>query len=169
MHGAALAAAVALMLMPTGPDRAAAQDADKVVAGVQEGEGKAVEIEADSMEVKQEQKQAVFTGNVDAKKGNVHLTSDELVVDYAVIKKGEKKRNEVTHLDARGNVIVVSKGQTVKAEWAKMDMQANTVVMGDKVTVTEGKSVIHGKRLEMNLTTGKSKIIGGRVRGTFFQ
>ena len=171
MNGRLATAMTALMLVSFAGGAGHAQDADKVVAGVQDSDGKAVQIEADSMEVKQEDKQAVFTGSVDAKKGNVHLTSDQLVVDYAVVKKGEDKRNKVTHLDARGNVIVVSKGQTVKAQWAKMDVEANTVVMGDKVTVIEGKSVIHGKRLEMNLTTGKSRIIGGgnRVRGTFFQ
>lgn len=171
MTGRIMTVTTALVLVLLACGHGSAQDADKVVAAVKEGEGKAVQIEADAMEVKQEDKQAVFSGNVDAKKGNVHLTSDQLVVDYAVVKKGDDKRNKVTHLDARGNVIVVSKGQTVKAEWAKMDIEANTVVMGDKVTVIEGKSVIHGKRLEMNLTTGRSKIIGagGRVRGTFFQ
>lgn len=165
--GMALAAAAAMWMVP-GPG-AAQVVGDKIIANTQEGQGKPVQIEADSMEVKQEDKQAVFTGNVDAVKGNVHMTSDNLVVDYEDVPSGEGKKTKVTFLNARGSVVVVSKGQTVKAQWAKMDVKANTVVMGDKVTVIDGKSVIQGKRLEMDLTTGKSKLIGGRVRGTFFQ
>lgn len=170
MAGIALAALGAVSIAPvTAAAQVTEQVGDQIVASTQEGEGKPVQIEADSMEVKQEQKQAVFTGNVDAVKGNVHMTSDNLVVDYEDVPSGEGKKTKVTFLNARGSVVVVSKGQTVKAQWAKMDVKANTVVMGDKVTVIDGKSVIKGKRLEMDLTTGKSKLIGGRVQGTFFQ
>lgn len=164
--GIGLAVAIAVSLTPS---PVMSQAADQITASAREGEGKPVEIEAESLEYKQEQNQAVFTGNVSAVKGNVHLTSDSLVVDYEDVPSGEGKKKKVTHLNARGSVVVVSKGQTVTAQWAKMDVRANTVVMGDKVTVIDGKSVIKGKRLEMNLTTGKSKLIGGRVKAIFNQ
>lgn len=164
--GMGIAVVIAVSLAPS---PVLAQAADQITTSAQEGEGKPVQIEADSMEVRQEENQAVFTGNVDAVKGNVHLTSDSLVVDYEDVPSGEGKKTKVTYLNARGSVVVVSKGQTVTAQWAKMDVKANTVVMGDKVTVTDAKSVIKGQRLEMNLTTGKSKLIGGRVKGTFSQ
>lgn len=164
--GMGIAVVIAVSLAPS---PVLAQAADQITTSAREGEGKPVQIEADSMEVRQEENQAVFTGNVDAVKGNVHLTSDSLVVDYEDVPSGEGKKTKVTYLNARGSVVVVSKGQTVTAQWAKMDVKANTVVMGDKVTVTDAKSVIKGQRLEMNLTTGKSKLIGGRVKGTFSQ
>ncbi len=140
-----------------------AQAGNEIISGTQEGKGKPVEIGADSMEVHQEDNQAVFTGNVDAKKGNLHLTSDSLVVDYREV----NSKQEITYLNARGSVVVVSKGQTVRAQWAKMDVKANTVVLGDKVTVFDGKSVIKGNRLELDLNTGESRFVGGRVQGIF--
>ena len=147
------------------PSEISAQVGNEIITGTQEGKGKPVQIEADSMEVLQEAKQAVFTGNVDAKKGNLQMTSDSLVVDYSEV----NEKREITHLNARGSVIVVSKGQRVQAQWAKMDVRANTVVMGDNVTVFDGRSVIKGRRLELDLTTGESRFVGGRVQGTFFQ
>lgn len=162
-----LAVLFALVLaVAAGPcDEARAQAGGEIIAATQEGKGKPVEIEADSMEVRQDQNQAEFKGNVDAKKGNVRMTSERLVVDYQKI--GEKR--EITFLNARGSVVVVSKSQTVKAQWAKMDIKANRVIMGDSVTVFDGKSVIKGTRLEMDLTTGQSRLVGGRVQGIFFK
>ena len=155
---AALTGAVAL-------GTARAQVADEIVTSTQQGKNKPVQIEADSMEVRQNDKQAQFTGNVDAKKGNVHMTSDNLLVDYVKV----AGKNKVTFLNAKGNVVVVSKGQTVKAQWAKMDVEANTVVMGDRVTVIDGKSVIKCAKLHLNMTSGQSKCAGGRVQGIFQQ
>ena len=155
-------AALALMLAPA----AYAQVGDQIVSETQKGKGKPVEITAKEAESLQKANQVVFTGDVQATKGNVRMTSEKLVVDY---KKVAGKIKPVL-LNALGNVVVVSKGQTVQAQWAKMDMAANTVVMGDSVTVIDGKSVIRGKRLHLNLTTGRSKLVGGnnRVQGTFF-
>lgn len=152
--------ATTLMAYPT-----VAQVGDEIITATQKGKGKPVEVEADNMEVRQGAKQAVFNGNVKARKGNVRITSKQLVVDYSQV--GGKR--QITFLNARGNVVVVSKGQTVKAQWAKMDVKANTVVMGDSVTVYDGKSVIHGNKLTMNLTTGTSVLGSGRVQGTFFE
>lgn len=158
-----MALAVALTgAVVSGPSNA--QVADEIVTGTQQGQGKPVQIEADSMEVRQNDKQAEFTGNVDAKKGNVRMTSNRLLVDYVKV----AGKNKVTFLNAKGNVVVVSKGQTVKAQWAKMDVDANTVIMGDNVTVLDGKSVIKCAKLQLNMGTGISNCTG-RVQSTFFQ
>ena len=153
----------ALLCVAFAPQHAFAQAGNEIISETRRGEGKPVEIGADQMEVNQDNRQAVFTGNVDAKRGDLHMTSNSLVVDYREV--GSKQ--EITFLKARGSVVVVSKGQTVKAQWAKMDVQANTVVMGDSVTVFDGKSVIKGTRLELDLTTGESRFVGGRVQGIF--
>jgi lipopolysaccharide export system protein LptA len=130
-----------------------------------------VQIEADQMQVNQQARQATFTGNVDAVQGNVRMRSDNLVVDYDEAPSGEGKKTDVRYLSARGNVVVTSKGQTVTAQWAKFDVRANTVEFGDNVTVTEGRTVLHGRRLVLDLTTGESRLVGGgeRVQGTFFR
>ena len=153
----------AMFCLVFAPQHAFAQAGNEIISETRKGKGKPVEIGADQMEVNQDARQAVFTGNVDAKRGDLHMTSNSLVVDYREV--GSKQ--EITFLQARGSVVVVSKGQRVKAQWAKMDVQANTVVMGDNVTVFDGKSVIKGRRLELDLTTGESRFVGGRVDAIF--
>jgi len=162
----ALLVATALAVAPL--DRAVAQSDGTVAAEASAAQGDAVQIEADSMEINQETRRAVFTGNVDAVQGNVRMTADEMFVDYEEVPDGEGTKTDVTFIEARGNVVVVSKGQTVTAQWSRMDVRANTVVFGDDVTVTEGQSVIRGAKLEMDLDTGQSRVVGGRVQGTFF-
>ena len=153
-------AAFALLVL-AGPAPAAAQ-----AAASADG---AVEIESDTMEVIQDQQRAIFSGNVDAVRGNMRLTSDTLTVEYAETGSGDGARTEIRYLDARGNVVIRNKGQTVESDWAKMDVGANTVVMGGIVVLKEGRSVFLGTKLEIDLTSGKSTLVGtGRVRGLFF-
>jgi lipopolysaccharide export system protein LptA len=143
--------------------------AQSVVSGAQQSATDAVQIEADQMDVNQETRQAVFTGNVDALQGGVRLQSDKLVVDYDEVSDDEGTKTDVTFLTAEGNVVVTSKGQTVTAQWAKLDVRANTAEFGDEVTITEGSTVLRGGRLHLNLNTGESRLVsgGGRVQGTF--
>jgi lipopolysaccharide export system protein LptA len=161
-------AAAGLLLVPYGPG-AVAQSSSQIVTGAQESSGEAVQIEADSMEVNQDENQATFTGAVDALQGNVRMRADVLVVDYEEVPDGEGSKTDVTFMNARGNVTVTSGGQTVTAQWVRFDVRANTAVFGDSVTVTEGQTVLKGNQLELNLTTGESRMAGGRVQGTFFQ
>lgn len=161
-------AAVALAAIAAAVPGAMAQS---VVTGAQESAGEAVQIEADQMEVDQDEHRATFTGNVDAVQGNMRMRSDALSVHYEEVPDGSGTKTDVTRLDARGNVVVTSKGQTVTAQWARMDMRANTVQFGDAVTVTDGRTVLRGRELHLNLTTGESRLVGGndRVQGTFFR
>ncbi len=86
----------------------------------------AVDIAADSMELREGEKKAIFTGNVDAKRGRISLKSNKLVVDYRETKrKNGSKKTEVRYLNATGNVIIVSGNQIITSNWAKMDVKAN--------------------------------------------
>ena len=129
----------------------------------------AVDIAADSMELLEEQNTAVFTGNVDAVRGKIKLKSNKLVVKYKeVTRKNGSKKTEVRFLDATGRVTIVSGNQTITSDWAKMDVKANKAVIGGNVTVLQGKTRLRGDKLFLNLTTGQSRMQGGRVRAKFF-
>ena len=128
-------------------------------------------IESDTMEVEQKANRATFVGHVDATRGTVRMRSSRLVVNFKKAAKGAKAKTELTKLDARGNVVVTSKGQRATSDWAIMLVQANKVTMGGNVVLTEGKTVIKGNKLELDLNTGKSRLFGGgssgRVKGVF--
>lgn len=129
----------------------------------------AVDIAADSMELLEEQNRAVFTGNVDAVRGKIKLKSNKLVVNYQeVTRKNGSKKTEVRFLNATGRVKIVSGSQTITSDWAKMDVKANKAVIGGNVTVVQGKTRLKGSKLHLNLTTGQSRMEGGRVRAKFF-
>lgn len=128
-----------------------------------------IDISADSMELLKEEKRAIFIGKVRALKEGVSLNSDKLVADYVEIAQPDgSSQTEVRYLNATGHVLVVTKTQKITAQWATMDVKADTAVMGGNVVVVEGKTRIQGPKLFLNLTTGESKMEGGRVKGRFF-
>lgn len=127
-----------------------------------------VDIEADQMEILDQQKKAIFKGNVKAVRGKVTLTSDTLEVIYTEQPdaQGEKK-TEVTFLDAAGNVVIVSGTQTVTGKTAHMDVKANKLTVKGGVKVVQGKTVMNGQQLFVDLNTNRSEMTGGRVKGSF--
>jgi lipopolysaccharide export system protein LptA len=131
-----------------------------------------IHIEADVLEIEQKKQVATFTGRVDATRGAVRLRSNSLIAEYREVKQGASTKTEITKLDARGNVIVTSKDQKAVAAWAIMLPQTGKVTMGGNVVLTQGATVIEGETLEMDLNTGKSRVVGsksrnGRVKGVF--
>lgn len=152
--------------LSTGPAWAQTVDTKEAVAESQDM--KDVDIEADQMEVLDEQKKAIFRGNVVGKRGNVTLNAASLEVSYVESKQPDgTDRTEVTFLDAKGAVKIVTRSQTITGEWAKMDVKANDVTVGGKVKVVQGRTVLTGEKLFADLDTGKSEMTGGRVRGSF--
>ena len=129
---------------------------------------KDVDIEANQMQVLEDEHKAIFTGKVDAKRGNVRLNSEKLIVHYIDTAKPDgSKKTEVTHLDAKGSVVIVTKGQRITGQWAKMDVKANKLVVGGDVVVRQGQTIVRGKKLHVDLNTNKSQMTGGRVKGSF--
>ncbi len=166
----AVGAGLLVLGMAMGP--AAGQSGSGIGANLSDASSRskaAVDIAADSMELLEEQNTAVFTGNVDAVRGKIKLKSNKLVVKYnEVTRQDGSKKTEVRFLDATGRVTIVSGNQTITSDWAKMDVKANKAVIGGNVTVVQGKTRLRGDKLFLNLTTGQSRMQGGRVRAKFF-
>ena len=127
-----------------------------------------VDIESDSMEIIDDQNKAVFTGKVVAKRGDVTLYTDKLVADFVKTKqKDDTEKTEVTFLTATGHVVIITPKQHITGNWAKMNVKADTAVVGGNVVVRQDKTVIRGKKLNVNLKTNRSVMTGGRVKGSF--
>ncbi len=146
----------------------AAQTVDTSVAAAEAKTPREVDVEADKMEILDEKKTVIFTGNVRGKRGDVSLTSDTLTVLYVETPvSGGENKTEVTQLDAKGKVKIVTPKQTVTGAWAKMDVKANKVTVGGDVKVVQGTSVISGAQLFVDLNKNISEMTGGRVKGSF--
>lgn len=137
-------------------------------AQTQTAPGKEVTIEADQMEIIEKEQRAIFTGKVDAKRADVRLTADRLVVLYEDVKQPDgTAKNDVSKLDATGNVTIVTSTQRITGQSAKMDVKANKLVVTGSVQVVQGQTTLNGETLNVDLNTDKSQMTGGRVKGSF--
>jgi lipopolysaccharide export system protein LptA len=89
---------------------------------------------------------------------------------------GEEKKNaQITLIEAKGDVVIISKDdQTTTSDWALYDLPAQLVTVGGNVVLTQGKNVLKGDRLVIDLKTGESRFehtantsAGGRIRALF--
>src|SRR5262249_46715068 len=74
---------------------------------------------------------------------------------------------QIRRIEAKGNVVVVQKDQNATGDAATFNMRENTVTLVGNVVVTRGADVLRGQRLTVDLTSGVSKMDGGRVAGIF--
>lgn len=174
--GAAMAAAIAFA-----GTAGAAQDPGGPLSGFAHDSNQPIEITADSLEVAQADRTAIFRGNVDAAQGTIRLKADMLKVYYRTSgdsrpqQPSPDKAGAIRRLDAEGNVLVSSPSESAEGEWAVYDVDNRAITMGDNVTLTRGQNVIRGSQLVIDLDTGQSQIrspaSGGagsnRVRGLF--
>lgn len=145
--------------------------------------GGAIIINSDKLEVIDAQNEALFTGRVDAVQDDARLRADKLDVLFdKKTAKGDAANQpgagwgDVKTIIATGNVYYVTPKQIAKAEKAVYDVVKDQVVMSGNVIVTQGKNVIRGNKLVLQISTGRAvfntiKTDGtpaGRVRAAFF-
>jgi lipopolysaccharide export system protein LptA len=82
--------------------------------------------------------------------------------------------SSIKRLEAKGNVVVTQKDQVVTGDTAVFDTKTNLITMlggggGGAVVLTQGKNVLRGDRLLVDMTTGVSRVESdsGRVQGLF--
>lgn len=129
---------------------------------------KDVNVEADSMEVLDAQKKAIFTGHVNATRSGTTLASERMEVNYADAPQADgTKKTEVTVINATGGVKITTGKQIITGNEAILDVKGNLLTVKGNVVVTEGSSVIHGENLKVDLKSKVSAMTGGRVKGSF--
>lgn len=162
-----LALALAGYILPHSPLRAQTTIDTSAISQSARQPGE-VNIEADRMEVLDQEKRAIFIGNVDARRGNIAFRTDRLVADYE--ETGGESGNSgtsVTFLEATGAVVIETAQQRITGAWAKMDVKSNQVTVGGNVVVTQGSTVLRGEQLVVDLDKDTSELTGGRVKGRF--
>jgi len=82
---------------------------------------------------------------------------------------------QITKIEAKGDVVITSENdQTTSSEWALYDVPSQQVTVGGNVVLTQGKNVLKGDRLVIDLKTNESRFentgnatTGGRIRALF--
>ena len=130
-----------------------------------------IDIEADRLVVSDNKKMAVFTGNVKAVQGDFMLRTPRLEVYYssrapAGAAAKPASSGEITHLKALQKVRVTSgRDQSATGDAAVFDVKGQTVVLTGRVVVTQGKNIITGARLFIDLKTNTTRLDPGRGSG----
>jgi len=154
----------------------AQQGPPNALQGFSANRDKPVNIKAASLEVRDKEKVATFSGDVHVVQGDTDMRCKTLVVYYEdssnkdgvkAAQPGPAGNGQIRRMEARGNVVVTQKDQIATGDRGDFDMRTNTVVLSGKVVVTKGKDVLRGERLIVNLTDGVSRMEGGRVEALF--
>lgn len=142
-----------------------------------------IDIAAESLEVLQEKKQAIFTGNVVAVQGNVTLKSDKMTVFYkerarkqtSAPESGVPGGDAIEKIVVDGNVFLTTPEETAKGAHGVYRVTEKRIDLNDNVVLTRQKNVLKGEHLTYDLVTGQSKLVSapgsgggqGRVRALF--
>lgn len=147
--------------------------AETALSGFKHDTSKPIEVTADKMEVRQDERSATFRGNVVAQQGELELKAEALKVYYSSSSARDAVA-QIERIDAQGEVSVTSPAERARAEWGVYDVGRELITLGGRVVLSRGETVIRGSRLELNLKTGLSRMVsttpsGGqdRVRGVF--
>jgi lipopolysaccharide export system protein LptA len=187
-------AAFALAALAAGETfaQSAVQGVPNAMQGFSQNRDQPIQIEAATLEMRDKKKEATFAGNVKVVQGDTTMTSKTLVVFYdstpapaapaaanakATAKSapiqsatpGPGGSSSIRRLEAKGSVVVTQKDQVVTGETAVFDTKTNLVTMLGGVVLTQGKNVLRGDRLMVDMTTGVSRVESdsGRVQGLF--
>ena len=140
---------------------AALSQSGAVPGGFKHDASQPIKISADALEVRQNEQVAVFTGDVDARQGDVRMQAQRLVVTYDPDAEGDDQAGAIRRVRAEGDVFITSRTETASGNWADYDVASSTILMGDTVTLTQDKNVIGGGSLRINLATGEARLEQG--------
>jgi lipopolysaccharide export system protein LptA len=192
-RGCTAAFALAMLAAGDAGAQSAVTGVPNAMQGFSQNREQPIQIEAASLEMRDKKKEATFSGNVKVVQGDTTLTSKTLVVFYdatpapgaAPAPAGNAKAaksapiqsstpgpggsSSIRRLEAKGNVVVTQKDQVVTGETAVFDTRSNLITMLGGIVLTQGKNVLRGDRLMVDMTTGVSRVESdsGRVQGLF--
>jgi lipopolysaccharide export system protein LptA len=170
--GAAALFATALFAIDAGAEQS--KGPANALQGFSTNRDKPVKIQAASLEVRDKDKVATFTGDVHVVQGDTDMRCKVLVVFYEgdggkpgmpAAQPGPGGQQQIRRMEAKGGVVVTQKDQIATGDKGEFDMRTNTVTLIGNVVVTRAQDVLRGQRLVVNLTDGVSRIdsSGGRV------
>lgn len=169
----------------------------QLAGGGKDNSKEPIDISSDTLEVDQTQQIAVFTGNVVANQGNMHLRSDRMNVYYRK-KDGEAAPgapiptappatkpdgtaatpSAIYKIVVEGNVVMATPEEAAQGAHGVYEVDARLFHLTENVILTRGKNILRGTKLDYNLANGRSVLVGagnaqipsatgGRVRGVF--
>ena len=141
-----------------------------------QGTDQPVQIEASTLEVRDKNKQATFSGNVQVTQGETTMKCQSLIVFYgqevgigadgapapvAAAKSTPgmpQGAQNIRRIEARGGVTVLTKDQNASGDLGVYDLKTKTITLSGNVVVSQGQNVIHGERVVVDTMTGYARV-----------
>jgi lipopolysaccharide export system protein LptA len=155
------------------------QGPPNALQGFSQNRDEPVKIRAASLELREKDKMATFSGDVYVLQGDTEMRCKQLVVSYEeetdtrtakAADPGPGGERQIRRIEAKGNVIVVQKDQNATGDAATFNMRENTVTLVGNVVVTRGRGCLarsaadgrsHQRRIEDGWGPGRRHISGG--------
>lgn len=121
-----------------------------------------IDIDAARIEVRDREKQAIFSGDVKVRQAAMTLEAGQLRVFY---ERGEGSSPVIMRIDAEGGVTLVSPSERARGAYGVYDVEDRQLTMIGNVVLTRGDSVLRGQRLSIDLENGRSTLDGAATGG----
>lgn len=152
---------LAALLVPLGATTATAQGI--TTSALRGLDSKApIDVDSDRIDVLDQQNQAIFTGNVRVRQGNLTLEADRIKVAYSRPVKGDPV---IQRLDADGNVRLATPSERATSRFGIYDVSKRVLTLIGNVVLTQGTTKVQGNRLTIDLASGRSTLDGKTSTG----
>jgi lipopolysaccharide export system protein LptA len=171
MTSARLLAVLLATIVLAGASAVAAQGLPNALSGFSYSRDKPLTIQATSLEVREKEKVATFSGDVHVLQGDTVMRCKILLVYYEgsaskgagpkTVQPGPDGSSQIRRMEAHGNLVITQRDQIVTGDRGDFDTRNNTATLSGNVVVTKGQDVMRGERLVVNLTEGVFKMESG--------
>ena len=122
-----------------------------------------IQIEADQMTAMSKSQAVTFSGNVDAKQGDIRIRADEMTIYYIkdeLESAQSKDAQQVKKIVCKGKVEVTSKDWLGTSEVMHYYSKENLVQLIGNAKAYKGQNMVEGERINYYLDSGKSEVLG---------
>lgn len=170
-----------------GPHSAAAAPSQGIVQ--EQNQDQPIQIESATLEVRDKNKMATFSGDVQVVQGDTTIKCQTLVVFYgaehgsgaarpaaAMAQAGEgttggtraqkgpavpQGSQDIRRIEARGGVTITTRDQIATGDLGVYDPKKKTMTLTGNVVVSQGKNVLHGDSVIVDTVTGDAHFESG--------
>ena len=134
---------------------------------------KPIQIEADRMETSQENGDVLFSGNVQAKQGDLNIQADEMTVLYSKVGSrqdafagtAENLTRKIEKIMAKGNVKIVQGSWVAAGETMDFNADDRIVILAGNAKAWQDKNMVSGEKIVLYLDEGKSVVERSSLEG----
>ncbi len=122
-------------------------------------------VEADQMSSTEVSNSVLFTGNVDAKQGDLRIRSDKMTVYYKEADPKEAKQGNTTQRIEK--LVCVGNVEITREDWLGTSQQMTYLADSRQVVLTgnakawQGQNMVSGEKIVYYMDEGRSEVVGG--------